>query len=556
MNGHSNNTNTQQPTLEAQALIQNPGSRLQQTTLLQTTGKNMPGQQNMRSNTQDIFHDELMALQEKSPAYRVLHEHNLLTLKYRCKDVAHLDVIPSNSSQMANCTKRTGLCFAGFLPGVIDSIFNRHFDVPDGNVMFAKNDNDASFHFYGPGVHRHCNPFLNTHGVHALTEPLLRFGNRTIVTVPQGSVGYCSDRGQPVLLPPGLHQWQSDTLVFERNLDLSLHVIEMGPYTLLTVDEGYAAVTQDNGQQKILEGGQTYMLTHRNWRFEKFLTEKIQTNDLKQIRATTADNITLETSATVIWRIKNIADAALNAAETMHPSGRPVKGEDIAKLRTDVLQQAIASVSAFVGKIRYSEGEAASAAIDSRLRADSEKNGPTTQVTGVPVSEDQVMLQSRPKKVAMGGAGFLFDQSKIKNCVQHANGICDRYGVEILAINIISAFPTNEQLTRALAAGAIAAAEAEQAEVSAQGRAKALFIESNAEAEAVRIRARGTADAERTKAKGMRDAAATIEESVVAVNLQTIEKTGEAVGSNKTFFFGTDANQMGALLSNPGMVRT
>ena len=43
----------------------------------------------------------------------------------------------------------------------------------------------------------------------------------------------------------------------------------------------YAAVTQNNGQQEILDGGKTYMLTHRNWRFEKFLTCKIQTNDLK-----------------------------------------------------------------------------------------------------------------------------------------------------------------------------------------------------------------------------------------------------------------------------------
>jgi hypothetical protein len=42
------------------------------------------------------------------------------------------------------------------------------------------------------------------------------------------------------------------------------------------------------------------------------------------------------------------------AAETMHADGTPIKGEDIAKLRTDVLQQAVASVSAFIGKVRYS----------------------------------------------------------------------------------------------------------------------------------------------------------------------------------------------------------
>jgi hypothetical protein len=32
------------------------------------------------------------------------------------------------------------------------------------------------------------------------------FGDRTIVTVPQGSIGYCTEFGHPVLLPPGMHQ--------------------------------------------------------------------------------------------------------------------------------------------------------------------------------------------------------------------------------------------------------------------------------------------------------------------------------------------------------------
>ena len=46
------------------------------------------------------------------------------------------------------------------------------------------------------------------------------------------------DRGQPILLPPGLHQWTSSTMNWEKGLDLSQHVIAMGPYTMLTVDEG------------------------------------------------------------------------------------------------------------------------------------------------------------------------------------------------------------------------------------------------------------------------------------------------------------------------------
>ena len=48
----------------------------------------------------------------------------------------------------------------------------------------------------------------------------------------------------------------------------------MGPLTLVTVDDGYSAVTEDNGRQHILDGGRTYLLTHRNWKFQKFVATR------------------------------------------------------------------------------------------------------------------------------------------------------------------------------------------------------------------------------------------------------------------------------------------
>jgi hypothetical protein len=92
-------------------------------------------------------------------------------------------------------------------------------------------------------------------------------------------------------------------MLFERVIDLNDHVIRLGPYTLITIDEGYAAVTQNNGQQKILPGGHVYLLTHRNWKFEKFVTMKIQTNILEQIAAPSADNVLMTVAATINWRI-------------------------------------------------------------------------------------------------------------------------------------------------------------------------------------------------------------------------------------------------------------
>ena len=267
------------------------------------------------------------------------------------------------------------------------------------------------------------------------------------------------------------------------------------------------------------------MLTHRNWRFEKFLTCKIQTNDLKEIHCTTADNIILKTSANVIWIIADVARAAKMAAETMHPDGAAIRGEDIHKLRENVLQQALSSLSAFIGKVRYSDSE------------------------GMVGPKDAGNPQA-----GMGGAGFLFDAAKLQTAVDHANTVCEQYGVQIISINVISAFPADGKLMNALAAGAVAAAEAEQAEICAKGRSKATMIDAQAGADSQRIRAKGEADAEMMIADGMRKAAERLGDSNVAVKLTEIEKTGKVLDGKKTFFFGANANQVNGLLINPNIV--
>merc|ERR1719171_2991098 len=190
----------------------------------------------------------------------------------------------------------------------------------------------------------------------------IRHGNRTICIVEQGFIGYAIDNGQPVLLPPGIHVWTSESRKFIRQVALNDHMIELGPYMLVTVDEGYAAITQNNGKQCVLPGGHTHLLTHKNWKFEKFITLKIQTDDLEKIQATSADNINMMVNSTVNWRIVDVEVAATMAAETMAMSGTGDVAADITKLRRDGLKQALASLAAFIGSVNYSESFHMSAA--------------------------------------------------------------------------------------------------------------------------------------------------------------------------------------------------
>merc|ERR1711998_178463 len=450
---------------------------------------------------------------EGSPAYSAL-EH-LLETKYRIERAEDINSVHGNAPRGANLVVRALL-----LPRLFGV---RTFEVPKGQIRLA-NDGSGNYLIYGPGVHRVNNLFMQLGRNIECTTEVIQHGDRSVVTVKQGHIGYCEDMGQPVLLPPGLHEWQSQTLRFIKSVDLNNAIIKLGPYTLITVDEGYCAVTQNNGRQVILPGGQTHLLNHRNWKYEKMMTQKIQTNDLQRIEATSADNVMMHTDATVVWRVSNVDDAAKYSAETMSHDGKdsaPGKS-DISKVRNDVLKQATASLASFIGEIRYSDSFHISAA------------GSST-ATAVPVQAEATTYSP------------IFDIARIASAVEAANTVTQTYGVTILSINIISAVPADQDLQQALAKGAVASADAERAETVAHGEAKA-----------VRIRAEADAEAERIRAEGARAAAELLSTNQVAVELAKISKVGDALqgaGTN-TLFFGADSSALGGLMSNPAVVNS
>ena len=418
------------------------------------------------------------------------------------------------------------------------------FEVPTGNVQ-PMEDGEGGYLLAGSGVHRVVSPFKTLSGPQfCYAKGALVHGDWAIVIIDQGFIGLAMDKGQPVLLPPGFHIWKSTTLKFVKKIDLNESVIFLGPYTLLTVDEGYTAVTQNNGKQEMKRGGEVHLLMHRNHKFEKFLSQKIQTDNLQRIEVITADNVLMLTAATVNWRIASPELAARNAAETMKSGDRSNVG-NIAKLRNDVLQQASASLSSFIGTVNYSDSFS-----------------PTAQVHKDPEPVVGVPLDAAPAPApASTDGGILFDPARMMTAVDHANQIARKYGVEVISINIISAKPSDPKLMTSLAQGAVAAAQAQQAETTAYGAAKAQYIMSEAQADAVRIEARCDATclelaskadalADEIRAKGSQQAAQLLQSSELAVELARIDKTGKALGDSSSTFFGLDPRNVGSLITS------
>eukprot|EP01063_Lacrimia_lanifica_P015181 TRINITY_DN219_c0_g1_i1.p1 TRINITY_DN219_c0_g1~~TRINITY_DN219_c0_g1_i1.p1 ORF type:complete len:572 (+),score=199.46 TRINITY_DN219_c0_g1_i1:96-1811(+) len=492
------------------------------------------------------------AAEERNPPlletrYRLGYEKDInLPELLQTREPKHF--LKPNATRCGNQMRSALSCCVPPLVGWV--VFNscwKQFEVPQGHVLPVENG-EGGYLLAGEGVHSHCNPFWTLGRTpHDYSNGVLSHGDWALVVVDQGFIGLAMDKGQPVLLPPGFHQWKKTTLKFHKVIDLNNPVIYLGPYTLLTVDEGYAAVTQDNGRQEIKEGGMAHLLTHRNHKFEKFLSLKIQTDNLARIEVITADNVLMLTDATVNWRIMDPWLAAKNAAETMAGGGAKKQSDSITKLRNDVLKQASASLSSFIGTVNYSDSFSPNAQV---------QKAAASPVPGVPV-------QAAPTKQET--AGVLFDVERMESAMAHSNRMTAKYGVEIISINIISAKPADPQLMNSLALGAVAAAEAQKLETAAQGKAKAVrieadamaaarLVETRAEAECTETMATADANAEETRARGAKNAAALLGESSIAVDLAKIEKTGRALGEKSSMFFGVDPASMGNIFSNPNLV--
>eukprot|EP00316_Scyphosphaera_apsteinii_P000988 CAMPEP_0119315806 /NCGR_PEP_ID=MMETSP1333-20130426/37246_1 /TAXON_ID=418940 /ORGANISM="Scyphosphaera apsteinii, Strain RCC1455" /LENGTH=521 /DNA_ID=CAMNT_0007321273 /DNA_START=39 /DNA_END=1604 /DNA_ORIENTATION=+ len=444
---------------------------------------------------------------EDTPAYKALNDAGVLTTTYRRKDVSDIFTgvdVRANATQQSNMMARLKSCWC--IPGIGCCLYNMsHIEtfVPAGHVGFLMGEQNE-YLFMQPGMHNIGSIYMRKIGDPRPLRGHIQHGNRTIVIVEQGFVGFAMDNGQPVLLPPGIHVWTSESLYYDRAVPLDNHIVDLGPMTLVTVDEGYAAVTQNNGKQTVLQGGHTHLLTHKNWKFEKFISLKIQTDELEKIQATSADNINMSVTSTVNWRIVDVEVAATMAAETMATTGKAGSiSADITKLRRDVLKQALASLAAFIGAVNYSESFHMSAAAAGTQRPNEKP------VEGVLVAQSTKTAEHKFVENPM------YDIDKMDTSVAHANRVTRTYGVEIMSINIISASPIDAKLTTSLASGAVASAEALQAETAARGKANAVRIAAEAEAARVTIEAKGIADAEIIKAEaqaqGVRAVAAAVQ---------------------------------------------
>ncbi len=288
---------------------------------------------------------------------------------------------------------------------------------------------------------------------------------------------------------------------------------------------------------------------------KRFIYVKIQSEDLAQVNVSTADNIMLNIDATVNWRIcESLLDTEFSGPSDDISLGTSLVPDDdddggITKLRREILKLSIAALARFAGTVNYSDYF----------------NYISTLIKRNQEAAESGHFIATPDGILSNDASFmnpLFNSEGLAVAVANTNQIAKEFGIEVISISIISAGPMDQNLMSSLATGALASAEALQAETHARGMAIAtkieadaaaakkkveaeaiaqeILIKAKAEAEADILRSDGAKEAEILRAEGVKQAASLLEGSDVAVQLETIRASATALKDSDKFFFGQE----------------
>jgi regulator of protease activity HflC (stomatin/prohibitin superfamily) len=414
--------------------------------------------------------------------------------------------------------------------------------IPRGSIGITINNGTPEF--LPPGWHFLGSIFRSWVDVVPINsgKPIVNL-TKGIVTIRDGTLGYAQDRGNWVLLGPGLHQWESDTFLFKDTFAIaSKDVVQIGPFTLVTVPPGDVAITENNGSLVTLDkhdnGGRYHFLTHSKWLFRGTLSIQAQNDYISASELLTADRVEVHLESTVSWKIINPHAAALTGGHTMR------------QIQEIVHRGARATLSNMIACRNISDKAVGRMAVH-------------------PVADD-------PPLEYKGGAET--NQQASESQLHECNLSLNRIGVEVSYIAIVQMKIVHEDTRREIAKiaaipaktkemTAIAQAAADNEVTAATGKARASTALAVAEAENAFITAQGQARATIERAKAQAQAMAMLAEAQkmagehlgpvnsTAATLAQIEATGKALslGKNTVFFVPPGGTQ--GLMMNSNVVK-
>ena len=392
----------------------------------------------------------------------------------------------------------------------------------------------------GPGWHCLLSPLRTCSKQVPVTENIFH-GTIGVVTVTEGRLGFATDQGKPLLLGPGLHTWNSPTLVYHGDHDLSQPIVRIGPYTLVIVRAGSVAVCYDDGALDVRSAG-FHVLRHVRHQARGFLQVTDQFDELNELQLLTADKVSLQLDATVHYAIVNPSLAALKAG-------------DMDEIRRLVSREAVACLTASLSRSRVD---------DVSLLARSGSSTASTDGSHAAASSSSSSSPSPAYDATVPGAGDSAYSGRFEDksvLFEAAVSTLAKVGVELYKIAIRRWMVKDHSISNKLAQQAVirtnrlekldtADVERKTLEIQAEAQARAKVIAARADAEARLI----AADARVEHGRRLAELDALLGPGHAA-RLDLLEATGDTLSSTaSSTIFVPQADIVSALTANPSFV--
>jgi regulator of protease activity HflC (stomatin/prohibitin superfamily) len=256
----------------------------------------------------------------------------------------------SSCSAFSRVACAVGCCFTGI--GCL-YLSSKHSLVPDGFIGIS--DNNGHPEILGPGRHITLSPLNSSISVRKVTDPHINLLTLHIVTVSDDKFGLASEQKRPLVLLPGIHvfdspffefdrlisqntdwvshstfhrvivrqgtrgiawegntpllleagiyEWVSPLFEFVKAVSVDQDVVDLQPYTIVTVDDGRVGVCYRRGILSVLKPGEHWLSSEVNERFVGFLPMTQQVRELKPLDVLTNDGLMVRIKGSITFSI-------------------------------------------------------------------------------------------------------------------------------------------------------------------------------------------------------------------------------------------------------------
>jgi len=393
--------------------------------------------------------------------------------------------------------------------------------VPMGQVGLCSVNSTP--HFLEQGRHHINNQGFRWLGFHNSTDEHIACGSKHRVIVPNGKLGLAWDCGQAVILEPQkVYNIDSPTWSYVQSVPITTQVIFHGGIKVVTVREGFAGISFDDGKMTVLPPGR-HVLTKTTHIFSGFLSTGQQTLSIAQVTSMSSDNVGLRFDAAITVQVTDPAKAVTMLANL---GGDSRIEFDPKNMYTAIVQKAKIALAIIVGNNRLNNPKRVKTIMGDKATASLPYNGDDTPDASHGGVDNDPVDEGSFKQVVHDTFLANFALSMSRDC-----------GVNVVDFSVEDVQFTDPELATALARGAVARTDLVKAEIDLQVKRTMALAEQQGEI----LRAQGKAqaiailaEAEASRIKKVDQAmssvcAATQQRELVLAASQVMENSGSSL---------------------------